>query len=81
MTLPIRAAGDVPAQPEGPLYVGGPELPAAARPCRCGHAAAAHEHYRPGSDCGACGAAECIRYRPADGRVHRLRAVLRGWRS
>ena len=23
--------------------------------CRCGDAAEAHEHYRPGRDCGACG--------------------------
>jgi hypothetical protein len=22
--------------------------------CRCGHAADAHEHFRPGYDCGAC---------------------------
>jgi hypothetical protein len=22
--------------------------------CRCGHAAEAHEHFRPGNDCGAC---------------------------
>jgi hypothetical protein len=37
-----------------------------ARPhvCRCGHDADTHEHWRPGSDCGACGAADCPRYRP-----------------
>lgn len=35
--------------------------------CRCGHDAQAHEHYRPGSDCGACGAASCARFR-AQGR-------------
>lgn len=28
--------------------------------CRCGHDRGAHEHYRPGSDCGGC---ECPRYR------------------
>ncbi|MBA3906764.1 MAG: hypothetical protein H0X35_08805 [Pseudonocardiales bacterium] len=22
--------------------------------CRCGHLAEAHEHFRPGDDCGAC---------------------------
>jgi hypothetical protein len=22
--------------------------------CRCGHLADAHEHFRPGNDCGAC---------------------------
>lgn len=61
------------------VYIGGPELPARARPCRCGHAEDAHKHWRPGSDCGACGATECIRYQPADSRTHRLRARLRGW--
>jgi hypothetical protein len=33
----------------GSLTMGNPS------PCRCGHAAEAHEHYRPGRDCGACG--------------------------
>ena len=28
--------------------------------CRCGHAANAHRHYRPGSDCGLC---DCPRWR------------------
>jgi hypothetical protein len=37
------------------------------RLCRCGHAVEAHEHFRPGSDCGACGAAQCGRFR-APGR-------------
>lgn len=27
--------------------------------CRCGHAKAAHEHYRRGSDCGLCGRELC----------------------
>jgi hypothetical protein len=27
--------------------------------CRCGHGRAAHEHYRPGADCGSC---LCDRY-------------------
>jgi len=33
--------------------------------CRCGHPKTAHEHWRDGDDCGACGAAVCRRYRPA----------------
>ena len=37
------------------------------RLCRCGHAVEAHEHFRPGSDCGACGAAQCGLFR-APGR-------------
>ncbi len=32
-------------------------------PCVCGHGKAAHEHYRPGWDCGTCGAATCVDYR------------------
>jgi hypothetical protein len=39
-------------------------------PCMCGHGQAAHEHYRPGSDCGDCGRAGCGQYR----------AVNSGWR-
>jgi predicted nucleic acid-binding Zn-ribbon protein len=33
--------------------------------CRCGHVAEAHEHYRPGRDCGACG---CRRFAATDAR-------------
>ena len=45
--------------------------------CRCGHDAEAHEHYRPGSDCGACGA-ECGRFRRGRGGG-RLRRLRRWW--
>jgi hypothetical protein len=49
--------------------------------CLCGHDAEAHEHYRPGSDCGVCGAVVCPRFRP-DPDVARtdqaIDAVLRG---
>ena len=31
--------------------------------CACGHAEDAHEHYRRGSDCGACGPATCARFK------------------
>jgi len=31
--------------------------------CRCGHARAAHQHYRRGFDCSLCGASVCPRYR------------------
>ena len=34
------------------------------RDCVCGHPANAHDHYRPGSDCGRCGHAVCRRYQP-----------------
>ncbi|MFR9807088.1 hypothetical protein ACL02T_33045 [Pseudonocardia sp. RS010] len=36
--------------------------------CRCGHPEAAHEHYRPGTDCGACGREACPHFRPAAAR-------------
>jgi hypothetical protein len=39
--------------------------------CICGHAREAHEHYRPGRDCGACGAHDCADYRRAGGVVRR----------
>lgn len=32
-------------------------------PCRCGHSAEAHEHYRRGSECSAPGC-DCQRYQP-----------------
>ena len=49
--------------------------------CRCGHVAEAHEHYRPGRDCGACG---CHRFaaasdaRPAPAVFAVVLAVLFG---
>lgn len=36
-----------------------------SRTCVCGHARETHEHFRPGSDCGACGSAICPSFRPA----------------
>jgi len=33
--------------------------------CECGHVREAHEHYRPGSDCGICGREHCASFRPA----------------
>jgi hypothetical protein len=32
--------------------------------CACGHSAGAHEHFRKGSDCGACGREVCARFTP-----------------
>ncbi|WP_157357741.1 hypothetical protein [Amycolatopsis nigrescens] len=31
--------------------------------CVCGHAKAAHQHFRPGSDCGSCGVQKCPEFR------------------
>jgi hypothetical protein len=55
-------------------------VPALARaavinPCRCRHGRAEHEHFRAGTDCGACGGSGCGRFRPVEGR---LRRRLRG---
>lgn len=33
--------------------------------CDCGCEPDTHEHYRPGTDCGACGSEHCPRYRAA----------------
>lgn len=46
MHLPFHALGF--AKPKGP------------QECACGHATAAHEHYRRGTDCALC---ECARYK------------------
>jgi len=45
--------------------------------CLCGHGTPAHEHWRPGSDCSACGATGCSTFRRRGGRV---RGLLRGFR-
>jgi hypothetical protein len=37
--------------------------------CKCGHAHAAHQHYRSGSECSVC--SDCPRYRPALGLLAR----------
>jgi len=31
--------------------------------CVCGHTKAAHQHFRPGNDCGRCGAAGCPKFK------------------
>lgn len=40
-------------------------------PCVCGHPKDAHDHYRPGTDCGVCGAVQCGEYRLDGGPVRR----------
>lgn len=49
-----------------------PPPPVVVEPCACGHAREAHEHYRRGSDCGACGAQVCGRFRPEGGPVRKM---------
>jgi hypothetical protein len=48
--------------------------------CVCGHARAAHEHYRSGGDCGSCPSGQCRRYR-RDNILRRIcRRVVRALR-
>jgi hypothetical protein len=47
--------------------------------CRCGHARAAHEHYRRGTDCALC-PGDCPRYRPVLD-VGAVKTWLRGGRG
>ena len=48
------------------------QAPTVVEPCACGHAREAHEHYRRGSDCGACGAETCGRFRRQGGPVRKM---------
>jgi hypothetical protein len=57
----------VPSDPPAP-----PAQHTVVDPCTCGHGPEAHEHYRPGSDCGACGRTACGEYRPANSAWRRL---------
>jgi hypothetical protein len=47
------------------------------KPCRCGHASGAHEHYRRGSDCALC---SCPKYRTGS-RAKQQRQGARGERA
>lgn len=55
--------------------VAAPHLPRpAVRLCRCGHEEDAHEHFRDGNDCGACGPVRCRTFRLRTGRRARSSA-------
>lgn len=58
-------------QPPAPPERRPPATPTVVKPCACGHGKDAHEHYRPGSDCGVCGAADCEEFRPVGGTMRR----------
>ena len=53
-----------------------PDLYNVVDPCVCGHSKAVHDHYRPGWDCGVCGAVLCVDFRAQDGEGG-ARRVLR----
>lgn len=48
--------------------------------CVCGHAKAAHQHYRRGTDCGVCGPRLCPGYRPPGWRGLLIAALDKGAR-
>jgi hypothetical protein len=58
-------------QPPAPPAQQPPPAQTVVKPCACGHGKDAHEHYRAGSDCGACGATLCEEYRPVGGPLRR----------
>lgn len=61
-----------PAPAHRDAYVPAPPMRSTVvEPCVCGHAKDAHDHYRPGTDCGACGATDCGEYRLEGGSVRR----------
>ena len=45
--------------------------------CRCGHAAAAHEHFRPGTDCSLCLLGRCQQFSSAVAFPARVLSRLR----
>ncbi len=47
--------------------------------CRCGHSLEAHEHFRAGRDCSACGDHGCRRFVPSsEGAGSQVTAVVPG---
>lgn len=43
-------------------------------PCLCGHPREAHEHFRPGKDCGQCGPRVCPKFAGSSGVLGWIRA-------
>jgi hypothetical protein len=69
VSFPIQRTDSQPAPDQPPAP---PEQRTVIDPCVCGHSRGAHEHYRPGSDCGTCGRAGCVEYRPQNGFFRQL---------
>ena len=78
-SLPVqrRSSPPVPAEPTPTDTPPPPAQRTVVDPCMCGHGQEAHEHYRPGSDCGACGRAACGEYRPANSGWRRFLRSMR----
>lgn len=70
-TVTASPAPAIPAPrvaPDDTPVVVPPTTPAAVGICRCGHEKDVHEHYRSGTDCGACGTA-CRAFHARTGRA------------
>ncbi|WP_410945390.1 hypothetical protein [Pseudonocardia phyllosphaerae] len=52
-----------------------PAVPA-TRTCACGHPEEMHDHFRAGTDCGACGAAVCGKFQLLGERPGALRRFV-----
>jgi hypothetical protein len=63
LDVAVPAPRSVPVTPTEPPA----QLPIVDQ-CTCGHPKSAHEHYRRGTDCGACGPAACAEYEPVEKR-------------
>lgn len=88
----VPATPSVPQQrtPADPVLSVTPRPPARPdlRLCSCGHPEEMHEHYRAGTDCGACGARSCRAFRldaasasasDSDGAPGPVRRLLHRW--
>ena len=71
----VDAAPDLPGPPMTRLPANPTE--ALAGFCLCGHEPRAHEHWRPGSECGVCGPGGCPTYRERGGRARGFLRKLR----
>lgn len=68
------------AAPTAPPVAPPPPVQAPPGTCVCGHPAEAHEHYRAGDDCGACGVEVCEHYRAASGEPAKKGVLARLFR-
>jgi hypothetical protein len=65
-SFPVQRRESLPAPSDPPAP---PAQRTVVDPCTCGHGPETHEHYRPGTDCGVCGATACSAYRARGGSV------------
>ena len=73
--VPDLPVPDLPGPPATRLPTDAMEAPAGF--CLCSHESRAHEHWRPGSECGVCGLGGCPTYRERGGRARGILRKLR----